>query len=208
MTSTALALQNVVVERQTSKGYTWVKCLECWTVEPSSARFFPERNTSYDTMPAAYFTALLAYDPDSGWHERKVKFVGADAENLFHLLHEKGQIALVSCEGHLMTKSFTANDDSARVVTTIVIKQGTVTVHAVTRQSAPPSSQTLEDYANSSLRDLEDELSPFKETVDTAIPPAPAAPSATDEPIWTSFAESSFDESEETAPDTQDEAPF
>ena len=197
MVSSAAALQNVVIERQTSKGYTWVRCIECWTSDPSSARFFPERSTQYDTMPAAYFTELVAYDPDTGWHLRPVKFIGDDAENLFFLLKEKGQIALVSCEGHLMTKSFTTNDKSARVITTIVVKQGTTRVHTVVGQGARPDSQSIEDYANKAMQEIE----PLAQEQAQSH-----APTAVDEPLWPSIHDASIDEAEETPP--LDGAPF
>jgi len=138
----ALPLENCVIERTMPKGYVWAKFVQCWTADPAGARFFPpkEDSTSGEVMPAAYFTAMLTYDRDQGWIEREVKLQGGDALWAQLELAEKQQIALLSCEGHLVTKPFDYGGQQF-VRTTAHIKQGSVSLHALQAQSGRPIDQ-------------------------------------------------------------------
>ena len=142
----ALPLENCVIERQMPKGYTWAKFVQCWTGDPSGAKFFEERvnPATGETMPAAYFTQLITYDRDSGWLERDVKLQGDEAIWAVMELQEKGQIALLTCEGHVSTRSFDGYDGRPVVRSTVHIKQGTLRLHGLQESaSAPPLPQPL-----------------------------------------------------------------
>lgn len=137
----ALPLENCVIERAMPKGYTWAKFVQCWTGDPSGAKFFEQKENpaTGETMPAAYFTQLITYDRDSGWVERDIKLQGDEAVWAMLELHEKSQIALLTCEGHVSTRSFDGYDGRSIVRSTVHIKQGTVRLHALQESaSAPP----------------------------------------------------------------------
>jgi len=134
----ALPLENCVIERCMPRGYTWAKFVRCWTGDPKGARFFEEQENpaTGECMPAAYFTTLIVYDRTEGLHERAVKFQGSDALWAQLELSERQQIALVSCEGHLVTRSYDGYDGKPIVQTTVHIKQGTVMMHGIQHQTA------------------------------------------------------------------------
>ena len=136
----ALPLENCVIERAMPKGYTWAKFVQCWTGDPSGAKFFEEKvnPATGETMPAAYFTQLITYDRDSGWLERDIKLQGDEAVWAMLELHEKGQIALLTCEGHVATRSFDGYDGRPVVRSTVHIKQGTLRLHGLQESASPP----------------------------------------------------------------------
>lgn len=141
----ALPLENCCIERQMPKGYTWAKFVQCWTGDPESGKFFEEsvNQATGETMPAAYFTQIITYDRDSGWIERDIKLQGSDAVWGVLELQEKGQIALVSCEGHVATRSFEGYDGRIIVRSTTHIKQGTMRLHAIQASASAPSLPEL-----------------------------------------------------------------
>jgi hypothetical protein len=150
------ALHDIVVERVMPKGYTWAKVVKCWTCDPKSARFFPPRTTDYgEELPAAYFTAVMAYDQDQGWHERDIKFVGDEAESAVLALKEDGQIALISCQGHMSTSTIELEDGRSVVKTTILVKVGSTIIHEMEKQGERNEENTLEAYANAKMREVE-----------------------------------------------------
>lgn len=137
----ALPLENCMIERTMPKGYTWAKFVQCWTGDPASGKFFEEKvnPATGETMPAAYFTVLITYDRDSGWIERDIKLQGQDAVWAVMELHEKGQIALLSCEGHIATRSFDGYDGRTIVRSTVHVKQGSVRLHALQESASAPA---------------------------------------------------------------------
>lgn len=135
----AMPLKNCVIERQMPKGYTWAKFVQCWTGDPAGARFFEEKEDDVgNTFPAAYFTTIITYDRDSGWIERDIKLQGADAVWAQLELKERGQIALISCEGHIYVRSIEGEHGQAVIRSTVIIKQGTISLHAYERQTGTP----------------------------------------------------------------------
>ena len=170
----SLPLQNCVIERTMPKGYTWAKFVRCWTGDPAGARFFEEKEDDVgNTFPAAYFTTIITYDREAGWTERDIKFQGADAVWAQLELKERGQIALINCEGHIYTR-MVEDDGQSFVRSTVIIKQGTVVVHALHHQTAAPtmSTPTAEptpglsefdsgDAANISSEDISHDGAPF-----------------------------------------------
>ena len=136
-----LPLENCMIERTMPKGYIWAKFVQCWTGDPGSAKFFEEKvnPATGETMPAAYFTQIITYDRDSGWLERDIKLQGSDAVWGVLELQEKGQIALLSCEGHVATRSFEGYDGRPVVRSTVHIKQGTIRLHGLQESASSPS---------------------------------------------------------------------
>lgn len=147
----ALPLENCCIERQMPKGYTWAKFVQCWTGDPESGKFFEEsvNQATGETMPAAYFTVLRIYDRDQGWTERDVKLQGQDAVWAVMELQEKNQVALLTAEGHVATRSFEGYDGRIIVRSTTHIKQGTVRLHAI---QASASAQPLVHPSPSDLK--------------------------------------------------------
>lgn len=152
----ALPLENCVVERCMPRGYTWAKFVRCWTGDPEGSRFFEEKinPATGETMPAAYFTTLLVYDRDSGMHERAVKFQGSDAVWAQLELSERKQIAQLSCEGHVVTRSYDDHSGRQIVSSTVHIKQGSLSIFGTQLQGGRPAyihhekaePNTLEDW--------------------------------------------------------------
>jgi hypothetical protein len=187
------SLHDIVVERDMPKGYTWVKVVKCWTCDPKSARFFPPKVTEFgEELPAAYFTAVMAYDQERGWHERDIKFVGSEAESAALALKEDGQIALISCQGHLSTSVIDLPDGTKAVRSTVLVKVGSTIIHEMEAQGTQNEDNSLEAYANARMREVEP-----PPLVD---PEAGAGPDF-EESIWPSQA--SFD-----AKKNMDDAPF
>ena len=136
----AMPLKNCVIERVMPKGYTWAKFIQCWTGDPAGAKFFEEKTDDVGNFfPAAYFTTLITYDRDSGWIERDIKLQGSDAVWAMLELKERSQIALINCEGHIYTRVVGEGTQSF-VHSTVIIKQGTVAVHAYHHQAVAPAT--------------------------------------------------------------------
>ena len=154
----SLPLQNCVIERQMPKGYTWAKFVKCWTGDPSDARFFEEKQDDVgNTFPCAYFTTLITYTRDEGFTSREVKFQGDDALWAQLELSERGQVALVSCEGHVDTRGIDQPDGTQYVRSNVIIKRGTVSVHAYEVQTAPLSASMPEPVRNTGLAEYDPE---------------------------------------------------
>ena len=153
-----LPLQNCVIERQMPKGYTWAKFVKCWTGDPADARFFEEKQDDVgNTFPCAYFTTLITYTRDEGFTSREVKFQGDDALWAQLELSERGQVALVSCEGHIYTRLIANPDGTSYVRSNVIIKRGTVSVHAYEAQTAPLSASMPEPIRNTGLTEYDPE---------------------------------------------------
>lgn len=119
------ALEGIIVERDMPKGYVWAKVNRCWTVHPRGGRFFaPVTSGVGDEIPAAYFTAVVAYDPETGFHEREVKFLGDEAEAMNFALSVGNQVALISAEGHISTKIVDLPDGRQVARSVLMLKQG------------------------------------------------------------------------------------
>ena len=119
------ALEGIIIERDMPKGYVWAKINRCWTVHPRGGRFFAPVITGVgDEIPAAYFTAVVAYDPETGFHEREVKFLGDEAEAMNFALSVGNQVALISAEGHISTKVVNQPDGRQVARSILMLKQG------------------------------------------------------------------------------------
>ena len=191
--STALA--NVVIERDMPRGYTWAKFRNCWTGDLAEGRFMPpERNArTGDIMPAAFFCTIVVHDPERGFHERDVKFQGADAEAM--VMHQSDHnIVRLNADGHVSTRAIiTPEGTVARSI--VFIKEGTVQVLEVCKQTPRPAEAlTLEEYANRRMRELE----PADSAETRAMTEAFIREARQDESIWPSAPE----------PENLDEAPF
>lgn len=156
------ALEHVVIERDMPKGYTWAKIHRCWTVHPKGARFFAPRVSDFgDEVPAAYFTAVIAYDPAAGYHEREVKFVGDEAEALNFALSENGYVALICAEGHVSTSAVKLPDGRTVARSTILLKCGMTRLVELRRADDSPVIDAstvaerimLEQAANMAIRE-------------------------------------------------------
>lgn len=193
----ASALTNVVIERDMPRGYTWAKFRNCWTGDLREGRFMPPETNSRtgDMMPAAFFSTIIVYDRDSGFHERDVKFTGADAE--YMAIHQcDGNILRIDAEGHVSTK--TIDTSNGTIVKSIVfIKEGTVRVLEVCPQTErSSSSMSLEEYANKMMREIEPPSNVLPEEAAAGIASADA-----DQSVWPGLVEYNAD-------DDLDDAPF
>ena len=151
------ALENVVIERDMPKGYTWVKVRNCWTSDLSEGRFLPQKTdaVSGEMLPAAFFGSVIAYDPTSGYHERAVKFQGHDAI-LIAQYQEARSIVRLNIEGHLVTRAYDGQRGQV-VVSTIFCKEGSLQILEVCSQSPrEPEALALESAANEGMRELAD----------------------------------------------------
>ena len=145
--------EGIVVERDMPKGYVWAKVCRCWTVDPASATFFPPRATDFgDDVPAAYFTAVVAYDPELGYHERDIKFIGVEAEALYFALTISEQVALLSTQGHLHTREIENPDGTVSARTVVMVKPGTTKLFEFVDNETGPSAHCLEQLANMAVR--------------------------------------------------------
>jgi len=165
----APGLHNIAIERDMPSGYTWVKFRDCWTDDLTDARFMaPKMNqATQEEMPAAFFCAIITYDPVAGWISRDVKFQGRDAVAML-MFKEESYIIRLNADGHLVTKSYQASEGVVRARSTVFIKEGTTEVLEQTKQSPrEPAGNSLEAMAN--------RLRPQSE-------PAPAAPASDVEP--------------------------
>lgn len=202
MAVTAAALTNVVIERDMPRGYTWAKFRNCWTDDLAEARFMaPELNTrTGDMMPAAFFCALIVYDPDSGYHPRDVKFVGSDAEAM--AMHQEDRnILRINAEGHVSTRVIkTPEGDIARSI--VFIKEGTVQVLEVCPQAPrPPETMSLEAFVNEKMREITPQAPPQAADALAPSPDAAIQEANMDQAIWPGLVD--YDANEEL-----DDAPF
>lgn len=172
-------LKNVVIERDMPRGYTWAKFRNCWTGDLADGRFMPPElnmRTGHN-MPAAFFCTIIVYDPVSGFIEREVKFIGADAENMVIQQHD-GNILRINAEGHISTKSIESPQGTiARSI--VMIKEGSVEVLEVCRQS--PRNElpmTLEEAVNMKMREIE------PKAASAVDPNAHIQDASFDEAIW------------------------
>jgi len=159
--SGGVALQNVVIERDMPRGYTWAKIRNCWTSDLEDARFLaPDRNSNTgEMMPAALFTSIIAYDPTSGYIERDVKFQGCDAEAM--VMHQAdSNILRINADGHISTRVI--NTPEGQIARSIIfIKEGSVQILEVCPQTPrhvdtdTGAGMTLEEYANRKMREIE-----------------------------------------------------
>ena len=178
------ALEGIIVERDMPKGYVWAKINRCWTVHPRSSRFFAPARTEFgDEIPAAYFTAIVAYDPDAGYHEREVKFLGNEAEAMHFALSVGGCVALISAEGHISTKVSPGADGREQAHSIIMLKQGMTRLLEI-RPAEEEPTVNMERLAQEGI---------LQRAAEAAIREA-----RLDESIWPSAPE----------PENLDEAPF
>lgn len=149
------ALENVVIERDMPKGYTWVKVRNCWTSDLSEGRFLSQKTDSIsgEMLPAAFFGSVVACDPTSGYHERAVKFQGSDAI-LIAKHQECRNIVRLNIEGHLVTRAYDGPRGQV-VVSTIFCKEGSLQILEVCSQSPrEPEALILESVANEGMKEL------------------------------------------------------
>lgn len=130
----------IVMEKISPKGYVWAKVQQCWMGDASGHRFFPEtvHPRTGLSMPAAYIGTVIAYDPDAGYHERKIKLVGYEAV-LAEQWRELGS-ALISCEGHIAQQSWHDGSGAIHCENLIIVKQGMLTIHQSPQPLPIPSS--------------------------------------------------------------------
>lgn len=170
----ALPLENCAIERQMPKGYTWVKFVQCWTGAPGDARFFEEKqDANGEAWPAAYFTTLVTYDRDGGWQEREVKLRGQDAVWACMELQERGQIALLSCEGHVNQRSFEI-DGQTFFRSSVIIKPGSIRVHGLSESASAPTGPLPSNLPEEPAESI---LAQNTATLDNGLVEWPSAPS-------------------------------
>ena len=119
----AIKLENLVVERDMPKGYVWAKVINCWTVDPSSSRYFPQNEETGQS--SAYYTAILSAEGER-MVERVVVFKGADADWAQAVLAGGNQSALVSAEGHIYIRESVDDEGNTCLYPSIRIKEGTL----------------------------------------------------------------------------------
>ena len=202
------ALVNAVVERDMPKGYTWVKVLKCWSGDPVGGRFFAPKTTEFgDEIPAAYFTTIIVYDRDMGLHERDIKFIGDEAEALNFALSVANQIALISTEGHLTTKTYEMPGGKEIAKTIIMAKRGSTRIYEIVPQGSTSDSCSIEEAANRTMREVEPQRQIDAQTQGTGI--RDANPNETVWPGLTDWIETGdIDPPDFDAKSKMDEAPF
>lgn len=128
----ALKMQNLVAERDMPRGYVWAKVFNCWTVDPSASRYFPEDESR--GMPSAYYTSIIASDGDR-LVERDIVFRGADADWAQSTLAGGNQSALISAEGHVYVRE--AEDEEGNILSypSIRVKDGCLSYTALEAHS-------------------------------------------------------------------------
>lgn len=176
MATSGAALEHIIVERDMPKGYTWVKVFKCWTSDPEGARFFAPKVTDFgDELPAAYFTSVLCFDREAGWSERNIKFIGTEAEAAFIVLKDSNQVALVSCQGHLVTTTMELEDGRSVARSTIMVKLGSTVVHEVVPQGHQDGLGGFADHVAHCVRSASPiPPAPSREAPATALAPATA----------------------------------
>lgn len=156
--------EGIILEKISPKGYIWAKVQQCWTGDPSGHRFFPEAIHARTglSMPAAYIATVIVYDPDCGYHERKIKLQGYEAVLAEQNWRETGQSVLISCEGHVVQQSWSDSTGTIHCENMIIVKHGLLTIHSSSCHhsvAVTDQHQVAQENTDIEFECLEDSLS-------------------------------------------------